>query len=158
MIEVNSDRTSEIYLAPGEFYFGAAPCLIRTLLGSCVAVSLWHPLRHIGGMCHYLLPELGQKDIESDAGRYAQGALRLFEKAIQHHRSCLGEYEAKIFGGAEMFGDRSVGIGLRNVQVAHTWLANKRIPLIAEHSGGNGHRSLVLDLETGDVWLKYVEN
>ena len=47
---------NEIFLQPGEFYFGDAATRIRTLLGSCVAITLWHPARMIGGMCHYMLP------------------------------------------------------------------------------------------------------
>jgi hypothetical protein len=46
----------DIFLQPGEFYFGDHETRIRTLLGSCVAITMWHPRLRIGGMCHYLLP------------------------------------------------------------------------------------------------------
>ena len=42
----------EIFLQPGELWFGDEQTRIRTILGSCVAVTLWHPGRRIGGMCH----------------------------------------------------------------------------------------------------------
>src|SRR5439155_18563598 len=42
----------EIFLQPGEWYFGDADTRIRTLLGSCVAITMWHPRRCLGGMCH----------------------------------------------------------------------------------------------------------
>ena len=44
-----------ISLLPGELYFGQRH-LLKTLLGSCVAITLWHPQRQLGGMCHFLLP------------------------------------------------------------------------------------------------------
>ena len=50
------DDILEIFLQPGEFYFGEGKTRIRTLLGSCVAITLWHPRLHIGGMSHYMLP------------------------------------------------------------------------------------------------------
>ena len=40
----------EIFLHPGEFYFGDRHTRIRTLLGSCVSIILWHPRLLIGGM------------------------------------------------------------------------------------------------------------
>ncbi|MBL8511280.1 MAG: chemotaxis protein CheD, partial [Betaproteobacteria bacterium] len=50
----------DIFLQPGEFYFGDADTRIRTLLGSCVSITMWHPTRRIGGMCHYMLPTRGR--------------------------------------------------------------------------------------------------
>ena len=44
----------EIYLQPGELWFGDANTRIRTILGSCVAITLWHPHRRIDGMCRYM--------------------------------------------------------------------------------------------------------
>ncbi|MFM2120003.1 MAG: hypothetical protein RL722_1471, partial [Pseudomonadota bacterium] len=54
-----AEAREELLILPGQLWFGPggerAPVL-RTLLGSCVAVTLWHPGRQLGGMCHYLLP------------------------------------------------------------------------------------------------------
>ena len=43
-------------LMPGDFVFGNSELKLKTLLGSCVAITLWHPDKKIGGMCHYMLP------------------------------------------------------------------------------------------------------
>lgn len=51
-----ADSMQLVTLQPGEFHFGGANTRIQTLLGSCVAITLWHPIRRIGGMCHYMLP------------------------------------------------------------------------------------------------------
>lgn len=37
----------DIFLQPGEHYVGDADCTIRTLLGSCVSITLWHPAKLI---------------------------------------------------------------------------------------------------------------
>ena len=56
-----SPEPIDVFLQPGDFYFGEAGTRIRTLLGSCVAITLWHPILHIGGMCHIMLPERGER-------------------------------------------------------------------------------------------------
>ena len=64
----------DVFLQPGEFYFGEEKTRIRTLLGSCVAVTLWHPKLRIGGMCHYMLPRRPRDKAgaaEKLDGRYA---------------------------------------------------------------------------------------
>jgi len=33
----------EIFLHQGEVYFGDRDTRIRTVLGSCVAITMWHP-------------------------------------------------------------------------------------------------------------------
>ena len=48
-------------LMPGELWSGRGAASVRTLLGSCVALTLWHPRLRVGGMCHYLLPRRQRK-------------------------------------------------------------------------------------------------
>ena len=51
----------EIFLEPGEFQFTTDPDVrLRTLLGSCVALTMWHPKCRYGAMCHFLLPSRGR--------------------------------------------------------------------------------------------------
>ena len=40
----------------GDCYVSTEPAVIYTVLGSCVAVCLFDPVRRIGGMNHILLP------------------------------------------------------------------------------------------------------
>ena len=51
-------------LMPGQLHFGGHAATLRTLLGSCLAVTLWHPERRLGGMCHFLLPSRQRKEDE----------------------------------------------------------------------------------------------
>jgi chemotaxis protein CheD len=47
----------DIFLRPGDCYFGGQNTSIRTVLGSCVSMTFWHPQLRVGGMCHYMLPK-----------------------------------------------------------------------------------------------------
>jgi chemotaxis protein CheD len=53
------EPVNEIYLQPGEYFWGGERNRVKTLLGSCVAICIWHPRLKIGGMSHCLLPSRG---------------------------------------------------------------------------------------------------
>src|SRR3954447_16549729 len=93
----------EIFLQPGECYFGDRYTRIRTLLGSCVAITLWHPKLLIGGMCHYLLPQRPGAQPAILSGKYADEAMRLLLGEIKRANTSPQDYEVKMFGGGNMF-------------------------------------------------------
>ena len=152
-----------VVLKAGEFHFGGGYTRISTLLGSCVSITLWHPRRRIGGMCHYMMAERDQRTEpaghEPD-GRYATEAFALFLWHVDKAGTRPSEYQAKLFGGANMFGQKAEGkldIGARNIEVAHQFLAVQHIALLAEHIGGSGRRKLHFDVWSGNVWLAFPE-
>ena len=73
---------------------------LSTLLGSCVAVCLFDPQLRIGGLNHFMLPEMGRSknsDVDSLlSGAYAMEALlnALLVKGAKKPR-----LQAKAFGG-----------------------------------------------------------
>ena len=69
----------DVFLQPGEHFVGDANYRIRTLLGSCVSITLWHPVRKIGAMSHFLLSSRTPVDEISREldGRYAEESLCL---------------------------------------------------------------------------------
>ena len=149
-----------VVLNPGDFYFGAGRTRISTLLGSCVSITLWHPRRHIGGMCHYMMPERQRTPADPLDGRYATEVFELFLQHVAAAGTRPSEYQAKLFGGANMFNGRAIGrmeIGLRNVELGRALLAASRIALMAEHVAGSGRRKLHFDLWSGNVWLAFPE-
>lgn len=150
--------TRRIFLEPGEFYFGAAPLKLATLLGSCVTVTLWHPRRHIGGMCHIMLPERSGRHARLD-GRFATEAFQLFDAAIAKADSLPAQYQAKLFGGGDMFPGSgfTLNVGVKNIAMAHELLKQRGIRLVSEHTGGAGHRKMVFDLASGEVRLFFAD-
>lgn len=151
------------FLKPGEFHFSQRDTRIRTLLGSCVAITLWHPQLLIGGMCHYLLPTSagpGQRAGELD-GRYADQAVRLFMRELARTGTRPEQYQVKLFGGGNQFPQLTQGatggkVPERNIEAGQRLLADQGFRIEAQHIGGIGHRTLVFELWSGDVWLKHV--
>lgn len=148
----------EVVLGIGDFHFCRAPARIRTLLGSCVSITLWHPRLLLGGMCHFMLPERPRGVATTLDGRYGDEAIQLFDREIARYATRPGDYVAKIFGGGNMFPaqpETPLGIGPRNVETAERLLKARGIRVVAEHLGGGGHRKLVFDVSTGDAWLAF---
>lgn len=153
------DYAMEIFLQPGEFYFAEAPLHIRTLLGSCIAITMWHPQRLIGGMCHYMLPSR-QAIRDQLSGKYADEAMLLFHEQVRQHNTRLQDYQIKLFGGGNMFTPHhrpahGINIAKSNVAVAHRLLAHYGLTLTAQDLGHRGYRNIIFDLSTGDVWVKH---
>jgi chemotaxis protein CheD len=150
----------EIFLQAGEFYFGGEKTRIRTLLGSCVAITVWHPKLRIGGMSHYMLPHRPNRSKDQPLdGRYAEDVMLMFHRELQQTRTRPGEYEVKIFGGGRMLPPakavpRHVDISDRNVEAGRRLTAAHGFKVAAEDLGGEGHRNVILDLWSGDVWVK----
>ena len=147
-----------IFLEPGDFRFGKAPLELATLLGSCVTVTLWHQQQLIGGMCHFMLPERSGRHSALD-GRFATDAFQLFDRAIAKSGTEPSQYQAKLFGGGDMFPGSgfTLNVGVKNVAMAHQLLKQRGIRLLSEHSGGAGHRKLVFDLASGEVRLLFAD-
>lgn len=160
LIEAAPD--APIFLQAGDFHFGAAPQQFATLLGSCVTVTLWQPRRRIGGMCHFLVPRrpggVRPPGLALD-GHYADEAFALFDRAILKHDCRPEQFQAKLFGGGDMFPESNtrVDVGGQNIAAARAQLRQRNIPLLAEHAGGAGHRKLIFDLATGEVQMRFVD-
>ena len=154
----SNEPALEIFLQPGDFYFGDRTTRIRTLLGSCVAITMWHPQRLIGGMCHYMLPSRGKNASGELDGRYADEAIMLFLSEMKLAGTSPRDYQVKLFGGGNMFPSTSfqtkVLVGDRNIQAGKSILLAHGLTPIAEDLGGVGHRNLIFDLRSGEVWVK----
>ena len=96
----------EIFLQPGEVFFGDSTTRIRTILGSCVSITFWHPTKLMGGMTHIMLPERGKLKQAHELvldGKYADEAMRLMLDEIESAGTQPSEYQVKLFGGGDMF-------------------------------------------------------
>ncbi len=159
---MDTGNAFDVYLLPGEYFVGDARYRIRTLLGSCVSITLWHPRLRIGAMSHFLLserdPPVQTEPGEGLSGRYGREAMALMVAQLQERGVRVRECEAKIFGGGTMFpsieGGPQTGIGHRNGVAAETLLAEYGVPVVSESLFGNGHRQILFEVATGDVWVR----
>lgn len=152
----------ERYLKPGDFCFGEGRLRINTVLGSCVAIVLWHPQLACGGMCHFMLParNLARGDLPLD-GKYGDEAMQLFMLELKKRRTLPAQYQVHIYGGGNMFGGRAASrtdIGYQNIDMAHRLLGEQGFTLDYDHLGSFGHRRVAFDVWSGEVTLVHVDN
>lgn len=155
---INVATVPSLFLLPGHTQIAHPPCRITTILGSCVSVILWDPVRKIGGATHYMLAASEARGART--ARYGDVALaellrKFMDLGIRNPRELRGW----IYGGATVLGTLSgIGkdIGQNNVQVAQEWFRLHGIPLVERVTGGRLGRKVSFDVEIGKVTVEEV--
>jgi chemotaxis protein CheD len=158
---IRARQLMDIFLQPGELFVADANYQIRTVLGSCVSITLWHPPTCLGGMSHFLLPTRGAPLAGDELdGRYGDEALLLMLRDLRAAGVDPTQCQGKIFGGGNMFPKHTRSgaphVGRRNGEAARELLRKHGIPLLTESLFGHGHRQVIFDLSKGDVWARQV--
>ena len=141
------------YLYPGTIFTHRDRHLVTTILGSCVAVCVWHERARIGGINHYLLPLWNGDGLPTP--KYGNIAIdRLVEKIRMIAGG--GILIAKVFGGASMWSQTSgaLAVGERNVELAFSTLEEMKIKIVSQDVGGGLGRKIIFDTESGGVLLR----
>jgi len=153
----------KIFLKSGEAYFSDRPAVVTTVLGSCVAITMFSPSRKIGAICHGILP---RQEEYSSKNRMYEGCFKYIDCAVQRMARkydakgiTRSEVEVKIFGGAEQFlpdgkGVSCISVGSKNVEQARLSLGIEGFKIIACDTGGPLGRKMAFYTHTGDVILR----
>lgn len=144
-----------IFILPGEMAFCRDQTSISTLLGSCVAVTLYDRRHRWGGLNHYMVPEQTGNLPDGKIGRTAIPALlRMATMA----GSKVSDLEARVVGGAAVIGASVAGsaavlgdIGTRNAELATVMLSQLGIDVVQTVVGGNHGRKIRLDSQSGQL-------
>jgi chemotaxis protein CheD len=146
-------------LNPGDLIVADRPALLVTILGSCVAATMFHRRLGLGAMCHGMLPE-SDTDGGRERFRYVSDAIRHMAEQFRAAGAKPQEIEVKLFGGADVLqGDDRRGcspatVGARNVQAALEALEAEGLTVRASELRGCNGRKILFNTETGDVFLK----
>ncbi len=127
-------RNEAVKVLPGEFFVFDEDILVMTTLGSCIAACLWDRDRRIGGMNHFLLPDMGAGGSGGgDSGRYGSYAMDLLIGEMVKRGATRGGMEAKIFGGgAVISGMNTINVGERNTTFVLDYLRTERISVVSK--------------------------
>ncbi len=144
-----------VYLLPGKVYASQGPSVVTTILGSCVAVCLWDPVKRIGGINHYLLPH-GPGNGQSSE-RYGDVAIPSLIGKLLALGSGARNLQAKLFGGAcvlDAMRASDHNLGAKNVEVACQLLEEAGIPVVGGDVGGPKGRKVIFHSDDGTAWVK----
>ncbi len=142
-----------ILLPPGDVCFNHAPKKIKTILGSCVAVTVWHRKKKLGGLCHFLISSNTSKHSSTNY-RHGDAALNyLLHNMAQH--APIHEFDLRLFGGANMYPSKTTPtVGESNIRYAKNWASKNKLTFSQQEVLGNICRSIIFDLSTGTVQLQ----
>ncbi|MEN6385216.1 MAG: chemotaxis protein CheD [Phycisphaerales bacterium] len=131
--------------------------LITYSLGSCIAVSLYDPASHAGGMLHYQLPDskVDSQRAKEKPFMFADTGMMLLIAKLASMGANTKRMRVKIAGGAEMdTGPKGFDIGKRNYLAIRKIMWKNGMFIDAEDIGGNSPRNMYLNINNGEVTIK----
>ena len=156
-VAVNQEK-STVYLFPASLIAEKTEQCVHTILGSCVSVCLFDPVRKTGGINHYMLPLWNGNGLATPKfGNIA--IIRLIERMIS-----LGSKKehliAKVFGGGTVIDTTysTFNIGEKNISIAFNLLSEYNIPVVSKSTGGKLGRKIIFNTGSGEVIQRYVKN
>jgi chemotaxis protein CheD len=139
----------------GQAMFAAESSRLTTIVGSCVAVTLYSPRRRLGVLGHIVLPK--SRGGADHPAKYADTAIPHMLLMLRREGINQSELTAKLAGGACMFGDGQFSrIGENNVLAVIQSLESAGIGTVGRDVGGNAGRRICFDLATGVVTVTSV--
>ena len=143
-----------INIGIAEMNVGTPPQVLRTILGSCVAICLYDSTENLNGLSHIMLPK--RNNPSSPPGKYADTAIPLLVDMMKEQGA--KKIVAKLVGGATMFkmADESLmsKIGDNNVGKCREILGELGIDIISEDVGGDMGRTLDFYSDNGRVVIR----
>jgi chemotaxis protein CheD len=156
-----TSQTGMVFLQPGELFTSEKPARVKTILGSCIAITIRDRRLGLAAMAHCLLPEAGtpaRAIPRREALRFVDTTIELMLRFLTQRGADCQDLEVKLFGGADALSrtrDRSAfAVGRRNVETALAVLATYGLKAAASGVGGRRGRVIEFDTRTGDVLVK----
>jgi chemotaxis protein CheD len=154
---IRAHKGQDLNLLAGQLYFGNQATRVRTLLGSCVAITLWSPQRGLGGMCHFLLPSRQRQPGMPRDGRYGDEAVNMLVEALTRAGTKPQDYEAHLYGGADTMPESTgvkFNVGERNIEQGWALIDHYGFALQGVDVGDFVPRNVALDCSTGEVQMR----
>ena len=148
-------HSNNVYLKPGEVIISKNPILVSTILGSCIAVTMFSPGKKIGAICHAMYPCNPTGDVNV---QYVDSAIHyIFGKMMEYTGKT--DLIVKLFGGAKVltggeYGEDRMAIGEQNISQAKRTLAELGLAIANSDIGGLRGRKLLFSIKTGDVYRR----
>lgn len=131
--------------------------IITYSLGSCVGISIYDPVKCVGGMIHCMLP-LSKLDKAKSANRpcmFVDTGLPKLLKSIYDLGGQRSNLVVKVAGGGKpLVNADSFKIGERNFIVTKKFFWKNDMLISDTDVGGSNPRTMVLELSTGRTLIR----
>lgn len=126
-------------------------------LGSCIGVSIFDPVSHVGGILHYMLPEasINPNKARENPFMFADTGIPMFFRQAYKCGAVRSRLSIKLVGGANVMDSSNYfNIGKRNYLAARKLLYKNNILITSELVGGISGKTMHLHLNDGRVEVK----
>ncbi len=153
-------ETGAVFLQPGEVAFATSPTVITTVLGSCVAVTMYDPKTRFAAICHGQLPH-ARPDSAQDDYRFVDLAIRRLAEEVDRHGVPRRRVAVKVFGGADVLisgrnSPEHPSVGMQNAEAALATLADEHFLVATQVLGGARGIKLHFHSWSGEILVKRV--
>jgi chemotaxis protein CheD len=163
----NFNELTTVIIHPGEICFSENEIVISTVLGSCLAISMFSRTIKYAGISHCQLPACNSRGIDCnncpDPFKYVDCTITQMLKKFEQRQIDRKDIEIKIFGGADVLDSPSVPkrgetIGAQNINSALKTLSANNLSIAASDVGGKQGRKLFFLTETGEIYLNRIKS
>ena len=131
--------------------------LVTYALGSCIGVSIYDPVAHVGGLLHFMLPEskINAEKARLNPAMFADSGVPLLFKGAYELGAKKGRLIVIAVGGAEVLADDGhFKVGSRNRTMLRKLFWKNNILLSADDTGGSISRTMILKMSDGEVTVR----
>lgn len=143
------------HLHPGEVFVTSEDMVISTVLGSCVAVCFWDPVKKVAGMNHVMLPRVPAD--QAPTTKFGNVATFVLLEMMQEQGCRKNNLVTSIYGGASGLSRgqgapiSTIQVGEKNLEVTQKVLNHLGFKPVAQDIGGETGRKIIFDCVTGEV-------
>lgn len=145
-----------VYVPIGGMQFNYSPKILKTIVGSCVAIMLYSRSDKFGSLAHVMLPKADRH--KSNSYKYADYAIINMLSLFSSKGYKSKDIVSKLVGGAKIYFSSQDSIipdiGKENVYICRKILIEKNIPIISEDVFGIFGRTVFFNLIDGSVIVK----
>ncbi|MBI9071157.1 MAG: chemotaxis protein CheD [Melioribacteraceae bacterium] len=139
---------------------------ITTVLGSCIAITMYCEHDRAGAICHASLPICPDLKLNLNINsplvfKYVDSSIYKMIEWFESKNIDIRKLEVKMFGGANYLlraaGDKRIfNVGKNNIETARKILKEFRLNLKSTDIGGSDGRKIIFDVSDGVVLLKRI--
>jgi len=150
-----SNDAKETLVGMGQIAAGRAPERMKSVLGSCIGLAIYHPRLKTGAMAHIVLPDSAGRS--GTPGKFADTAVPAMLELLDRLGAPAHGLRAKLAGGANMFGGSGpLQIGDANVAAVAEVLQDAGIRTAGQDVGGTKGRRVTFDCASGNITVECV--
>lgn len=156
---MSSNNAKAILVGIAEMHISSDSDTVLTApnLGSCLGIAVYDHQKKYGGMVHCLLPLSSADPVKAGErpSMYVDSGLSLLLEKMFSMGSNKSNLRICAAGGAAMGEDSSLfEIGKKNITILRKLLWKNSLLLASQDLGGNASRTVTLQIDNGEVWLK----